>query len=90
MTELCRACGNSQSLELLLDLGPIPLAGAFLDGPHAASTGTLPAADTRMQCLRAGPDCAAIDPAILFQDYSFAAAQSRGSSRTLTAMRAGY
>jgi C-methyltransferase C-terminal domain/Putative zinc binding domain/Methyltransferase domain len=71
MTTSCRACAGAQ-LETILDLGPMPLAGGFLDGPEAI-------ARERMYPLtiHACADCGLVqivnpvDPDILFQDYSF-------------------
>ena len=36
MRTVCRAC-ESGALEEILNFGPLPLAGGFLDGPEAAA-----------------------------------------------------
>jgi SAM-dependent methyltransferase len=77
----CRACGANE-LEPMIDFGELPLAGGFLDGPEAA------AAERRYPlvvhvCRR----CAlvqiaeAVDPDVLFQDYSFSASTIPGLVR---------
>jgi novobiocin biosynthesis protein NovU/D-mycarose 3-C-methyltransferase len=73
MTLRCRACGHS-SLEILIDFGSMPLAGGFLDGPSAI------AAEQRFPLpVHVCNHCALvqivqpIDPAILFNNYSFSA-----------------
>jgi len=78
MNATCRACAGA-NLELLLDLGPMPLAGGFLDGPAAAEAEQLFPLPVHV-CR----DCALvqivqpIDPAILFHDYSFSASTIPG------------
>jgi SAM-dependent methyltransferase len=71
MRTVCRAC-ESGALEEMLNFGPMPLAGGFLDGPEAA---------TREQkyplvihvCSACGlvQVLDPVDPEILFQNYSF-------------------
>lgn len=68
----CRGC-DSPDLEVFLDLGDMVLAGGFLAGPDAIArekTYPLPVHVCRgcglVQILQA------VDPQILFQDYSFA------------------
>jgi len=64
---------------LLIDFGAMPLAGGFLDGPGAAANEVLYPLPVHV-C----GDCALvqivdpIDPAILFQDYSFSASTIPG------------
>jgi hypothetical protein len=71
MRSACRACENG-ALEQILDFGPLPLAGGFLDGPEAIA------------CEKKHPlvihvcnSCGLVqvlnpvDPEVLFQDYSF-------------------
>lgn len=68
----CRACGEAR-LRLFLDLGEMPLAGGFLSGPEAIESERI--YPLRIYVCEA---CAlvqiidAIDPDVLFQDYSFA------------------
>ena len=78
MTATCRSCASSH-LELLLDLGLMPLAGGFLDGPAAVE-------DEQRYPLpvHVCNECALvqilqpIDPDVLFQDYSFSASTIPG------------
>ncbi len=78
MTATCRSCGSA-GLQLLIDFGAMPLAGGFLDGPEAAANEQLYPLPVHV-C----GDCALvqildpIDPAILFQDYSFSASTIPG------------
>lgn len=73
MTATCRSC-QSRRLDLLIDFGAMPLAGAFLDGPAAVKAERFYPLPVHV-CA----DCALvqivqpIDPSILFQDYSFSA-----------------
>lgn len=67
----CRACGNT-NLREMLDLGTVPLAGAFLANAEAA------AREQKYPLkIHVCDHCAlvqildAVDPEILFQDYSF-------------------
>lgn len=67
----CRGC-ESRKLETILDLGPQPLAGAFLSG-----TADIAAERRFALVVHACEACALVqilnpvDPEILFQDYSF-------------------
>lgn len=67
----CRAC-NSVKLHSILDLGPLPLAGAFLVSPDAFASEKL----YRLEVHCCG-SCGlvqvldAVDPDVLFQGYSF-------------------
>lgn len=68
----CRGCGGVR-LESIFDFGGVPLAGGFLAGPEAIAT------ERRFGLqVHVCHDCAlvqilqAIDPTILFTDYSFA------------------
>jgi SAM-dependent methyltransferase len=72
VTDTCRGCA-AVAVDTFFDLGEMPLAGGFLDGPEGI-------ADERRYPLEIGL-CSAcglvqisnpIDPAILFGDYSFA------------------
>lgn len=71
MALTCRAC-HGEEFALVLDLGPMPLAGGFLDSLAAA-------ADEHRYPLAVHvcTGCALVqilepvDPAVLFQDYSF-------------------
>jgi SAM-dependent methyltransferase len=71
MRTACRACCGTD-LRLVIDLGPLPLAGGFLANQHAI-------AHEKLHPL-AAHSCAScglvqvlnpVDPEILFQDYSF-------------------
>lgn len=71
MRDSCRACAGAR-LETILDLGPMPLAGGFLDGPEAVAR-----EQKYPLTIHACVDCGLVqilnpvDPDILFQDYSF-------------------
>lgn len=67
----CRGC-ERERLEVFLDLGQMPLAGGFLQGPEA-----IPGEKTYPLPVHVCLDCGlvqileVIDPEVLFQDYSF-------------------
>src|SRR4051812_33302491 len=67
----CRAC-EGRDLEPILDLGKLPLAGGFLDGPEAAAK-----EERYPLAIHACAGCGLVqvldpvDPGILFQNYSF-------------------
>lgn len=71
MRNICRAC-EGDILHKILDLGALPLAGGFLDGPEAAAR-----EQTYPLSIHACERCSLVqvldpvDPDILFQDYSF-------------------
>lgn len=75
--ETCRACEGG-SLVKVLDLGMMPLAGGFLRDAEAARREKLYA--LAVHCCR---DCGlvqildAVDPDVLFQDYSFSSSTIR-------------
>ncbi len=71
MNTVCRACGAT-TLEKVLDLGALPLAGGFLSGPNAIA-----AEQKYPLVIHVCSGCGLVqildpvDPDILFQDYSF-------------------
>ena len=71
MRTVCRAC-ESGALEEILNFGPLPLAGGFLDGPEAAARERRYPLATHV-CGSCGlvQVLDPVDPEILFQDYSF-------------------
>ncbi len=78
MTPACRSCGNT-ALELLFDFGTMPLAGGFLDGPAAAETEQFYPLQVHVcHACALVQIVQAIDPDILFQDYSFSASTIPG------------
>jgi novobiocin biosynthesis protein NovU/D-mycarose 3-C-methyltransferase len=72
MRATCRGCGAT-TLEEVLDLGSVPLAGGFLSGlgPETADPRFPLKVHTCAQC-RLVQILDAIDPDVLFQNYSFA------------------
>ena len=68
---ICRGC-ESNNLEIFLDLGMMPLAGGFLSGVGAIAKENLYPLPIHV-CRECGlvQILEAIDPEILFQDYSF-------------------
>ena len=68
----CRGC-KSDNLKIFLDLGEMPLAGGFLSNTEAIKKEKLYPLPTHV-CHNCGlvQILEAIDPEILFQDYSFA------------------
>ena len=77
----CRACGASE-LEPLIDFGELPLAGGFLDGPDAvASERRYPLVVHVCRNCALVQIAEAVDPDVLFQDYSFSASTIPGLVR---------
>lgn len=78
MNPSCRACGGS-SLEVLLDLGRMPLAGAFLNGTASVETEQVfPLVVHVCQLCSLVQILEPVDSAILFHDYSFSASTIPG------------
>lgn len=78
MSETCRACGTAH-LEILMDFGPMPLAGGFLNGPEDI------AREIRYPLpVHVCTDCALVQiikpvpHEILFHDYSFSSSTVPG------------
>ncbi len=78
MNPRCRAC-REPDLEVMMDLGTVPLAGGFLDGPADIDH------EQRFSLVvHVCRHCALVqivvpvDPAILFRDYSFSASTIPG------------
>jgi SAM-dependent methyltransferase len=71
MRTACRAC-ESRTLEEVIDFGPLPLAGGFLDGPEAAAREKKYPLKIHV-CTSCGlvQVLDPVDPEVLFQDYSF-------------------
>ena len=73
MASTCRSCGGS-AVELLLDLGEMPLAGGFLEGPDdVAQEQIYPLSVHVCRACALVQILQPIDPAVLFNDYSFSA-----------------
>lgn len=72
MAEVCRGCGES-AVRQFFDLGDLPLAGGFLDGPEQIPHEKRYALVISV-CERCGlvQITQPVEPEVLFQDYSFA------------------
>ena len=74
----CRSCGSTD-LAVLFDLGPMPLAGGFLDDAAAAASERLyPLTIHICQTCCLPQIVEPVDPDVLFQDYSFSASTIPG------------
>jgi SAM-dependent methyltransferase len=72
MTAECRACGSDQVREFF-DLGEMPLAGGFLRGTEQiAGERRYPLAVSVCETCSLVQITDPVDPAVLFEDYSFA------------------
>jgi SAM-dependent methyltransferase len=71
MRTTCRSCQGTR-LDKILDFGPLPLAGGFLDGPEAVRNEKLYPLAIHV-CAACGlvQVLEPVDPEILFQNYSF-------------------
>ena len=71
MADLCRACAKP-AVRPFFDLGAMPLAGGFLDGPEAiASEQRYPLLVSVCEHCGLVQIVDPVDPSILFSDYSF-------------------
>lgn len=77
MTEACRACGQAD-LEILLDLGTMPLAGGFLDPSEVESEKLYPLPIHICRSCALVQIVEPIEPSLLFNNYSFSASTIPG------------
>ena len=69
--DVCRGCA-APSVRPFLDLGELPLAGGFLTPEQVASEQRYPLLVSICEHCGLVQIVSPVDPAILFQDYSFA------------------